>query len=137
MTDIKISAQRLQKLEKAERKLNACAPAAEAAEISDSFLNNPDGPAAEAVMVKPVETTVSREAMAAIQAELDHLFEIERYLDDAGWQPIATAPRNRPIVVYAPPRHDLPEFAGMCQWHPDAGFCVCELREPTHWMEKP
>ena len=54
-----------------------------------------------------------------------------------GWQPIATAPHDRPIVVYAPPREGLPEFAGMCEWHPDAGFCVCELREVTHWMDRP
>jgi hypothetical protein len=49
----------------------------------------------------------------------------------------ATAPHDRPVVIYAPPREDLPEFAGMCEWHPDAGFCVCELREPTYWMDRP
>lgn len=52
-------------------------------------------------------------------------------------QPIETAPRDRPIIVYAPARDGLPEMASMCQWHPDAGFCIDEMREPTHWMEKP
>lgn len=54
-----------------------------------------------------------------------------------GWWPIATAPKNRLIVVYAPEREGLQEMASMCQWHPDAGFCIDELREPTHWSEKP
>jgi hypothetical protein len=57
--------------------------------------------------------------------------------DTTGWQPIETAPHNRRIIVYAPGCHDLPDMASMCHWHPDAGFCIDELREPTHWMEKP
>jgi hypothetical protein len=81
-------------------------------------------------MVKRAEITVSSETVAAIQAQLEKLAGFQ-------WQPIATAPHDRPIVVYAPPREDLPEFAGVCEWHPDAAFCVCELREVTHWMEKP
>ena len=57
--------------------------------------------------------------------------------DTTGWQPIETAPQDRPIVVYAPGRDGLHEMASMCRWHPDAGFCIDELREPTHWMDRP
>ena len=51
------------------------------------------------------------------------------------WKPINSAPRNREIEVWCPPREDLPELVSKCLWHPDAGFCVDELREPTHWRE--
>lgn len=53
-------------------------------------------------------------------------------------------PRDKPIIVFAP--GDDPDFheplndiVCLCQWHPDAGFCIDELRHPTHWMpyEKP
>ena len=51
-----------------------------------------------------------------------------------GWQPIETAPRDgRLIVVYAPGRDGLPAIICPCSWHPDAGFCVDEIREPSHW----
>ena len=65
-----------------------------------------------------------------------------RRADD--WQPIETAPRDRPVEVYAPPPDpvkwadavcDLPEVMCIAQWHPDAGFCVCTIREVTHWRE--
>jgi hypothetical protein len=48
-----------------------------------------------------------------------------------------TAPRGRPIIVYCPERHGLQAMASICEWHPDAGFCVDELREPTCWTEIP
>lgn len=53
------------------------------------------------------------------------------------WYPIQTAPIDREIVVYAPARHGLQEMASMCRWHEDAGFCIDEVREPTHWTDKP
>jgi len=53
------------------------------------------------------------------------------------WPPITTAPRDRPIIVYCPPRDGLQAMASICQWHPDAGFCVDELRDPTCWTEIP
>jgi hypothetical protein len=61
-----------------------------------------------------------------------------------GWQPIETAPRDRLVEVYAPspdPKrwtpevHNLPPVVCLARWHPDAGFCVCEIREVTHWRE--
>jgi len=53
------------------------------------------------------------------------------------WKPIESAPQDREIVVYAPGREGLGELVSLCQWHPDAGFCIDELREPTLWTEKP
>jgi hypothetical protein len=53
------------------------------------------------------------------------------------WQPIETAPKDRDIVVYAAEREGLPGFFSLCRWHPDAGFCVDELREPEWWAEPP
>ena len=58
------------------------------------------------------------------------------------WQPIETAPRDRTILVCAPgndPRFwsHLPNLICTCRWHEDAGFCVDEVREPTHWMPLP
>lgn len=55
----------------------------------------------------------------------------------AGWRPIATAPLDRPVLVYAAPRYDLPGFQAVAQWHEDAGWCVCELRDATHWQPLP
>jgi hypothetical protein len=57
--------------------------------------------------------------------------------DLRAWHPIETAPKDREIVVYAPGREGLGELVSLCQWHPDAGFCIDELREPTLWTEKP
>lgn len=54
------------------------------------------------------------------------------------WQPIETAPRDgTEIVVYAPAREGLNSMASKCAWHPDAGFCIDELRHPTHWIPLP
>lgn len=49
------------------------------------------------------------------------------------WLTIDLAPREGLIVVYCPPYQDLPELVSLCEWHPDGGFCVDELREPTHF----
>lgn len=50
------------------------------------------------------------------------------------WRPIDTAPTDgRCIVVYATARDGLNEMVSLCSYHPDAGFCIDELREPTHW----
>lgn len=60
------------------------------------------------------------------------------------WQPMETAPTDgTPFLAYSRPvvgsgcPPDLPPFISVCAWHPDAGFCTCELREPTHWMPLP
>jgi hypothetical protein len=58
------------------------------------------------------------------------------------WRTMESAPRDQPIMVFAPgedPRWSpaLSDLISICQWHPDAGFCVCELRDPTHWRPLP
>jgi hypothetical protein len=54
------------------------------------------------------------------------------------WLPIESAPRDgTEIAVYAPARHGLQSMVSKCAWHPDAGFCIDELREPTHWQPLP
>ncbi len=52
------------------------------------------------------------------------------------WQPIATAPQGRWIVIYAPgAEFDLSDIVCPVKWHENGGFCVDELRYPTHWRE--
>lgn len=61
-------------------------------------------------------------------------------MSESKWRPIETAPKQQWtwIIVYAPGEAwDLPGIVSPCQWHPDAGFCVDELRDPTHWMPLP
>ncbi len=61
------------------------------------------------------------------------------------WHDIATAPQDRMVLVYAveDPEKVPPECKGLeplictTKWHPDAGWCVCEVREATHWTELP
>ena len=53
------------------------------------------------------------------------------------WQPIDDAPKDRDIAVYAPSYQGLPSMVSKCKWHDDAGFCIDELRQPTHWCELP
>ena len=61
--------------------------------------------------------------------------------DAQGWRDIATAPRDgREIIAYSQDvrgKTPLDPFVSLCAWHPDAGFCTCELREVTHWMPFP
>lgn len=54
------------------------------------------------------------------------------------WMPINDdTPRDREILVYAPPREGLPHIICSCRWHDDAGYCVDEIRSPTLWQELP
>lgn len=54
------------------------------------------------------------------------------------WRDIETAPQDGTLVlIYAPGRDGLPALICPCAWHEDAGFCVDELRSPTHWMPLP
>lgn len=55
------------------------------------------------------------------------------------WKPIETAPKDgTEIIVYCPPnQHGLGHLASICSWHEDAGWCACELREPTLWTSLP
>jgi hypothetical protein len=57
---------------------------------------------------------------------------------DSGWRDIASAPKDgTEVLVWCPPAHGLPSLTRVCGYHEDAGFCVCELREPTHWQPLP
>lgn len=54
------------------------------------------------------------------------------------WRHISTAPTDGTLIlVWAPAAHGLPAMYSLCAWHPDAGFCIDELREPTHWQPLP
>lgn len=58
------------------------------------------------------------------------------------WRPISTAPTDGTLVlVYAPPADPakwgdiLPDpTVALARYHPDAGWCICEIREVTHWQ---
>ena len=54
------------------------------------------------------------------------------------WKPIETAPTDgTEVLVYASPWDGLEGFQCVVSYHKDAGWCVCELREATHWMPLP
>lgn len=65
----------------------------------------------------------------------------------AQWQPIETAPKDgTTVLVFAqlnPPEkwveevRDLPPMICQAAHHPDAGWCVCTMREVTHWQPLP
>lgn len=67
---------------------------------------------------------------------LDYLLEFE-CTELNQWQTIESAPKDREILVYAPAYQDLRFLISVCKWHESAGFCIDELRQPTHWMELP
>lgn len=59
-------------------------------------------------------------------------------LGNEGWNyDMANAPHDRPLIVSTNSVEGLPAFTTHCQWHPDAGFCVCELREVIAWRDFP
>lgn len=64
-----------------------------------------------------------------------HLFNECKELN--AWQPIETAPKDREILVYAPPYQDLKSLTKIIAYHDSAGYCIDELRYPTHWQELP
>ncbi len=67
--------------------------------------------------------------------------------DHEAWQEMETAPTDGSIVlVYAPPPdpekwHEtvcgLPAIICTAAYHEDAGYCVDDIREPTHWRPLP
>jgi hypothetical protein len=77
---------------------------------------------------------------------LDWLAE-KNYAIEQDWQPIETAPTDgTPVLIYAtlnPPENrnqsvlDLKPFYCVACYHPDAGWCVDEFREATHWRPLP
>lgn len=71
------------------------------------------------------------------ETRIDSYEAAERVLA-AGWRqfaPISEAPTDgTTVVVWAAPAHGLPGTLTWCAYHPDAGWCVCELREVTHYL---
>jgi len=54
------------------------------------------------------------------------------------WQPIASAPMDGTVVlVHAPAYEDLDAITCTAAWHPDAGWCVDELRCVEWWVLLP
>ena len=54
------------------------------------------------------------------------------------WRLIETAPTDGTVVlVFAAERDGLAAFQCTAAYHADAGWCVDELREVTHWMPLP
>jgi hypothetical protein len=63
---------------------------------------------------------------------------LRHLLSERQWRPISEAPTDGTLIlVYAPAREGLSAMQSVCAYHPDAGFCIDELREPTHFMELP
>lgn len=57
---------------------------------------------------------------------------------DAAANPLdEDTPRDELLLVYAPSRDGWPPIFSLCQWHPDAGFCIDEVREPDRWWRLP
>jgi hypothetical protein len=95
---------------------------------------------ADAVMAACIteRTMVHTEAIA--RAAIAAMREREGKAVPNFWQPISTAPKDGTQFVALSQDmggNDLPPFVSLCAWHPDAGFCTDELREPTHWMSIP
>jgi hypothetical protein len=71
---------------------------------------------------------------SALESKTEECAELRK---DA-WQPIDSAPKDgSEIIVYAPSVHGLPSMVSKCAWHPDAGFCIDELRQPEYWIGFP
>lgn len=73
-----------------------------------------------------------------LDAYMDRVMPLPALPGDApppdDWRPIETAPRDgSEILVWAPGRDGLPPMFAVTAWHESAGFCVCEVRAPTHW----
>jgi hypothetical protein len=62
---------------------------------------------------------------------------LEYLLQFVEWRPADDAPKDRLITVFAPSKEGLPPIVCSCQWHEDAGFCVDEIREVTHFVPLP
>lgn len=59
--------------------------------------------------------------------------DLVQYLADAGG-PIETAPTDgTTVLVWADPLEGLDGFFTLAAYHPDAGWCVDELREAVWW----
>ena len=84
------------------------------------------------------------DAVAACSSSLRAAYALGKR-DIQKWLPIADAPRDehlpydeRPIwLLYVAERDGLHAFQTTCRYHDDAGWCVDELREATHYQHLP
>lgn len=97
-----------------------------------------------------LSVTKIAEARAMIGLAMKRLGELNRD-DESGirivlanameilkWRPIETAPKDGTLfLVWASSYEGLPAMYSLCAWQPDAGFCIDELRTPSHWMPLP
>lgn len=91
------------------------------------------------------EDRIARALMAAAKEADEAATRRER--ERCGWKPIETAPKDgrkvQVLAVLNPPEkwhdsvRDLPPYEGECSYHEDAGWCVCTMREVTHWRPLP
>jgi hypothetical protein len=89
-----------------------------------------------------VEGRITVKGARSLDAFCDRILSaLSAPVSDQGWQPIETAPKDGgEIIVYSQDTTGstgLSPFVSLCAWHPDAGFCTCELRAVTHWMPLP
>lgn len=70
--------------------------------------------------------------------KIEHLLRVlvRREMQDLlQWKPIADAPTNgSPVIVYVSAKSGLPHFITWAAYDDDAGWCVDELREATHFI---
>jgi hypothetical protein len=95
------------------------------------------------------EGPMTRLALDDAEQALDTLDAISAlaaagHVIEQDWQPIATAPRDgTKVLVYARVLHPekwriyLDPIICAASYHPDAGWCVCEVRDATHWRPLP
>ncbi len=74
-----------------------------------------------------------RQSLARLEAIVENLDDYRE--PEPRWKPIETAKTDgTEYIVLASPKHGLPGFVTKCAYHEDAGWCVDELRDVTHWL---
>ena len=67
----------------------------------------------------------------------DTLKNCKKFIEQSNdWEIMELAPTDGTIVeLYVETKEDLPAFVTLGAYHPDAGWCVDELREPIAWRK--
>jgi hypothetical protein len=55
------------------------------------------------------------------------------------WRPISEAPKDRKFIALSAEKGNESwyPFISACEWHPDAGFFTCTVRDPVLWIDLP
>ena len=73
-----------------------------------------------------------------VSPSLDLIRAVLEAADRAAWSTdMEAAPRDQLLIVETDSAHGLSPFVTVCKWHPDAGFCVDELRDVIRWRPLP